>query len=49
MFYRVIDEIQSTFTYSEHSSKLMKETLCDQIVKVLDMYSDPEELMVLVE
>ena len=49
MFYRVIDEIQTTFAYSEHSSKLMKDLLCDQIVKVLDMYNDPEDLLVLVE
>ena len=49
MFYRVIDEIQTTFAYSEHSSRLMKDTLCEQIVKVLDMYNDPEDLLVLVE
>ena len=27
----------------------MKDMLCDQIVKVLDMYNDPEDLLVLVE
>lgn len=49
MLYRVIDEIQKCFAYSEHSSNIMKEKLCDQLVNVLEMYNDPEELMFLVE
>lgn len=49
MLYRLIDTIQNTFGYSEHTSKLMKELLSGQMRSVLEMYNDPDELMVLVE
>jgi len=49
LIYRVLHLIQKKFSYSEHSSKLMKETICHQIVKTLEMYNDPDELMMMVE
>ena len=49
MLYRLIDDIQTNFGYSDHTSNLMKELLSDQMRKVLEMYNDPIELMVQVE
>ena len=49
MLYRLIDSIQENFGYSDHTSNLMKDLLSDQMAKMLEMYNDPDELMVLVE
>lgn len=49
MLYRLIDTIQHNFGYSDHTSNLMKDLLSDQMAKMLEMYNDPDELMVLVE
>ena len=49
MLYRLIDTIQNNFGYSKHTSDLMKELLSEQMRNVLEMYNDPDELMVLVE
>ena len=49
MLYRLIDTIQNDFGYSKHTSDLMKELLSEQMRNVLEMYNDPDELMVLVE
>ena len=49
MLYRLIDDLQAQFGYSEHTSRLMQELLSDSLRKVLEMYNDPDALMVLVE
>lgn len=49
MMYRVLVEVSSEHGYSEHSTTIMKDTLDEQIVKMLEMYTDPDEMMILVE
>ena len=49
ILYRVIDEVQKEYGYSEHSTDIMKETITEQIVKLLEIYNDVDELMHLVE
>lgn len=48
ILFRVVDEVQKEYGYSEHSTSIMKETITDQIVLVLEMYNDVDELMYLV-
>lgn len=49
MLYRVLVDVSQEHGYSEHSTNIMKETLDEQIVKMLEMYTDPDEMMILVE
>lgn len=49
MLFKLIDDVQKEHGYSINSTKIMKETLTDQLVKVLDFYKDPDELMILIE
>jgi len=49
LLYHLLHLIQVKFSYSEHSSKLMKEKICLQIVRTLEMYNDPDEFMIMVE
>ena len=49
MLYRVLDEVQKEYSYSEHSTTIMKDKIDQQLQTVLDMYNDPDEVMFLVE
>jgi hypothetical protein len=49
ILYRVLDEVQSTYGYSPHSTEILKEILADLIRETLEIYNDPEELMLMVE
>ena len=49
LLYRVLVEVQEQHAYSEHSTGLMKEMLTEQMQKSLEMYTDPDEMMILVE
>jgi hypothetical protein len=49
VLFRVVDEVQKEYGYSEHSTEIMKETITEQIVKLLETYNDVDELMYLVE
>ena len=49
MLHRVLVEISEEHGYSEHSTNIMKHTLDEQMVKMLEMYTDPDEMMILVE
>ena len=49
MLYRVLCEVSETHGYSENSTNLMKDMLTEQILKMLEIYTDPDEMMILVE
>jgi hypothetical protein len=49
ILYRVLDEVQRTYGYSPHSTSILKDNLADMIRSTLEIYNDPEELMLLVE
>jgi hypothetical protein len=44
MLYRLINELQDKFKYSENTTNIMMEDLEGSIVKMLNMYNDPEDL-----
>ena len=49
MLHRVLAEISEEHGYSEHSTNIMMEALAEQIVKIMEIYTDPDEMMILVE
>jgi hypothetical protein len=49
MLFRVLCEVSEQHGYSENSTNLMRDILTEQIQKSLEMYTDPEEMMILVE
>ena len=49
LLYRVLDEVQKEHAYSEHSTNIMKEMVTEQLRSSLEMYTDPDEVMILVE
>lgn len=49
MMFKILDEVQREYSYSEHSTNLMKEKVTEQLQQVLEIYNDPDEMMVLVE
>jgi hypothetical protein len=49
MLYRVLEEVQKEYAYSDHSTNLMQESIVEAIRSALEIYNDPDELMILVE
>jgi hypothetical protein len=49
MLYRVIDDVQQEYGYSENSTTIMKDLCSEQIKSTMEMYNDPDELMIIVE
>ena len=49
MLYRVLTEVQEEYAYSENSTQLMKDTIAEKLRSALEMYNDPDEVMILVE
>jgi hypothetical protein len=47
--YKLIDDVQTEFNYSTYSSNAMKNLITQQIVKILEIYKDPEEMIPLME
>ena len=47
--YKLIDDIQHEFNYSSFSSATMKSIITDHIVKILEIYKEPEEMIPLME
>ena len=47
--YKLIDDIQHEFNYSSYSSATMKSIITDHIVKILEIYKEPEEMIPLME
>jgi hypothetical protein len=49
MLYRVLEEVQLEYAYSDHSTNLMQASIVESIRSALEIYSDPDELMILVQ
>jgi len=49
MLLRLIVELEDNFHLSPHTVGLMKDTLVEQIKSMLDMFTDPDELIFMVE
>ena len=49
MLYRLLVDMEEEHNYSEHSTEIMKEQLSSQIKAALEIYTDPEDMMKLVE
>ena len=49
ILYRVLDEVQKNYGYSPHSTEILKGILADFIRETLEIYNNPEELMLMVE
>jgi hypothetical protein len=47
--YKLIDDIQHEFNYSSFSSATMKSIITGHIVKILEIYKEPEEMIPLME
>lgn len=47
--YRVIDEVQTQYQYSQNSTDLMKEAIDSQLQACLEMFNDPDEVMFMIE
>ena len=47
--FKLIDDIQKEFNYSSFSSATMKSLITDQIIKILEIYKEPEEMIPLME
>ena len=47
--YKLIDDIQYEFNYSSFSSATMKHMITQQVVKILEIYKEPEEMIPLME
>jgi hypothetical protein len=47
--YKLIDDIQREYSYSSFSSDAMKSLITNQIVKILEIYKEPEEMIPLME
>lgn len=49
LLYRVLDEVYQLHNYSKNSTDLMKTTLVKQMEKVLNIYNNPLDMMIMVE
>lgn len=49
ILYRVLEEVQTMYAYSDHSTTIMQQSIVASLTACLEMYNDPNELMILVE
>ena len=49
LLYKTIDDIQKTFNYSKYVTKQLLSKIDEQLVKVLDIYHSPEEMVPIME
>ena len=49
ILYRVLDTVEKEFNISENTTRIIKDTISEQIRSSLQIYNDPDELMALVE
>lgn len=49
MLYRLIDNITENFAFPLTTALYIKDNLRDQLIKVLDMYTDPNKVLRMVE
>lgn len=47
--YKLIDDIQVTFSYSQYTSQFMKNKIESQLKSIIDVYKDPNEIINLME
>ena len=47
--YKLIDDIQTTFGYSQYTSQFMKNKIEDQLKSIMEVYKDPNEIIDLME
>jgi len=47
--YKLIDDIQKEFGYSQYTSQFMKNKIEDQLKSIIDVYKDPNEIIALME
>jgi hypothetical protein len=47
--YKLIDDVQIEFNYSSFCSLAMKELITEQVIKILEIYKEPEEMIPLME
>jgi hypothetical protein len=47
--YKLIDDIQVEFGYSQYTSIYMKNKIEDQLKSIIDVYKDPSEIIDLME
>lgn len=49
LLYKLVDDVQKYFNYSQYSTHMIKENIQIQTHKVLEVHSDPEEIVPLFE
>ena len=49
ILFRVIDEVQTQYQYSQNSTDLMKEAIDGQLQACLEMFNDPDQVMFMIE
>lgn len=49
MLYRLVNEIKTTFNYSEHTARIICETIEEQLVALLEIYIEPNDVQRMVE
>lgn len=49
LLYKVIDQVQQDANYSNYVTKIMKDKITEKILKILDIYESPEQIIPLAE
>lgn len=49
LLYKVIDQVQQESNYSNYVTKIMKDKITEKILKILDLYDSPEQIIPLAE